>query len=47
MYYGGAEDMPVKQTVACNNAVAHANSSIVRLMHCEIYYKKDPSTLKE
>ena len=28
MYYGGAEDMPVKQTVACNNAVTHANKSI-------------------
>ena len=28
MYYGGSQDMPVKQTVACNNAVSHANSSI-------------------
>jgi len=28
MYYGSAEDMPVKQTVAANTAVAHATSFI-------------------
>ena len=29
MYYGSAMDMPVKQTIACNNAVAHANKSMI------------------
>ena len=28
MYYGSALDMPVKQTIASNNAVAHANKSM-------------------
>ena len=28
MYYGGVEDMPVKQTVASNNAVAHGQKAI-------------------
>lgn len=28
MYYGNSGDMPVKQTVACNNAVKHANAAI-------------------
>ncbi|XP_064382608.1 alpha-amylase-like [Halichondria panicea] len=28
MYYGGVEDMPVKQTVAANNAVAHGQKAI-------------------
>lgn len=28
MYYGGVEDMPVKQTVASNNAVAHGLKAI-------------------
>ena len=30
MYYGGSQDMPVKQTVACNNAVTYANGSIAK-----------------
>ena len=29
MYYGDQGDMPVKQTVACNNAIAHAHKAIV------------------
>lgn len=33
MYYGNAEDMPVKQTVASNNAVFHA----LRLINGYIY----------
>ena len=28
MYYGAVEDMPVKQTVACNNSLYHAQKSI-------------------
>ena len=28
MYYGGVEDMPVKQTVAANNAVVHGQKAI-------------------
>ena len=30
MYYGAVEDMPVKQTVACNNAAAHAYQAIAK-----------------
>lgn len=33
MYYGESEDMPVKQTVACNNAVAHAQK-VLRTYVC-------------
>lgn len=33
MYYGGVEDMPVKQTVAANNAVAHGLKAINMYMH--------------
>lgn len=28
MYYGSVEDMPVKQTVAANNALTHALKAI-------------------
>lgn len=28
MYYGAVEDMPVKQTVACNNSLYHAQRAI-------------------
>ena len=31
MYYGAVEDMPVKQTVACNNAVAHVEKTFEQL----------------